>query len=67
MYHVDGENIFSPCSLMIAEDLLSTQITYSVSHKLDHVKSPPCFSDVYGHFSVSLLLLFPNLALLFLQ
>lgn len=48
--HVDGGNIFSPCSLVIAENLLSTHITCSGSDKLDHIKSPPGFSDIYGHF-----------------
>lgn len=67
MYHLDGENIFSPCCLVIAEDLLSTQTTYSGSDKLDHIKSPPDFSDVYGHFSIFLFLLFPKLFLPFLQ
>lgn len=50
---MDGENIFSPCSLVIAENFLSTQITYSGSDKLDHIKSPPGFSDVYGYFLYS--------------
>lgn len=45
MHYVDGENIFSVCSLVIAEDLLSTQITYSDSDKLDHIKSLPGFSE----------------------